>query len=102
MRKMSVSADDVPPTPIKEGKEVSFSTGPGSMPTHWKQTLFLFRTPVDVKEGSCVSGRLHIRKSDTNSRELDAEIHFKVQHRDLHTRDLMPAKETIVQSYKIR
>ncbi|KAG8736554.1 hypothetical protein FRC10_009195 [Ceratobasidium sp. 414] len=102
MRKMSVSADDVPPTPIREGKEVSFSTGPGSMPTHWKQTLFLLRTPVDVKEGSCVSGRLHIRKSETNSRELDAEIHFRVQHRDLHTGDLMPAKETVVQSYKIR
>ncbi|KAG8790826.1 hypothetical protein FRC12_010906 [Ceratobasidium sp. 428] len=102
LRKMSVGADEVPLTPIKDGKEVSFSTGPGSMPTHWKQTLFLFRAPVDVKEGSCVSGRLHIRKSETNSRELDAEIHFRVQHRDLHTGDLMPAKETIVQSYKIR
>ncbi|KAG8709243.1 hypothetical protein FRC08_018446 [Ceratobasidium sp. 394] len=102
MRKMSVGADDVPLTPVKEGKEVSFSTGPRSMPTHWKQTLFLFRTPADVKEGSCVSGRLHMRKSETNSRELDAEIHFKVQHRDLHTGDLMPAKETVVQSYKIR
>ncbi|KAF8595869.1 S-adenosyl-L-methionine-dependent methyltransferase [Ceratobasidium sp. AG-I] len=99
MRKMSI---DESHGPVKEGKEVSFSTGPGSMPTHWKQTLFLFRTPLDVKEGSCVSGRLHIRKSDTNSRELDAEIHYKVQHRDLHTGDLTPAKETKVQSYKIR
>ena len=48
MRKASV---DETHGPVKEGKEVSFSTGPGSMPTHWKQTLFLFRTSLDVKEG---------------------------------------------------
>ncbi|CUA74805.1 protein arginine N-methyltransferase 3 [Rhizoctonia solani] len=98
LRKKSVSGEEM----IKDGKEVSFSTGPASMPTHWKQTLFLFRNPVDLKEGTCVSGRLHMRKSETNSRELDAEIHFRVQHPDLHTKELTPAKETVVQSYKIR
>ncbi|CAE6434378.1 unnamed protein product [Rhizoctonia solani] len=98
LRKKSMTGQEF----IKDGKEVSFSTGPASMPTHWKQTLFLFRNPVDLKEGTCVSGRLHIRKSETNSRELDAEIHFKVQHPDLHTKELTPAKETVVQSYKIR
>ncbi|CAE6479398.1 unnamed protein product [Rhizoctonia solani] len=98
LRKKSMSGEEL----IKDGKEVSFSTGPASMPTHWKQTLFLFRNPVDLKEGTCVSGRLHMRKSETNSRELDAEIHFKVQHPDLHTKELTPAKETVVQSYKIR
>ncbi|QRV91882.1 protein arginine N-methyltransferase 3 [Ceratobasidium sp. AG-Ba] len=102
LRKKSMSGENLPAEPIKDGKEVSFSTGPASMPTHWKQTLFLFRTPLDVKEGSCISGRLHIRKSNTNSRELDAEIHYKIQHRDLHSGDLLPAKETTVQSYKIR
>ncbi|CCO37766.1 protein arginine N-methyltransferase 3 [Rhizoctonia solani AG-1 IB] len=98
LRKKSMSGEEM----IKDGKEVSFSTGPASMPTHWKQTLFLFRNPVDLKEGTCVSGRLHMRKSEDNSRELDAEIHFKVQHPDLHTKELTPAKETVVQSYKIR
>ncbi|GAB1526517.1 hypothetical protein RhiTH_009684 [Rhizoctonia solani] len=98
IRKKSMSGEEI----IKDGKEVSFSTGPASMPTHWKQTLFLFRNPVDVKEGTCISGRLHMRKSEDNSRELDAEIHFKVQHPDLHTKELTPAKETVVQSYKIR
>ncbi|QRV77095.1 protein arginine N-methyltransferase 3 [Ceratobasidium sp. AG-Ba] len=102
LRKKSMSGENLPAEPIKDGKEVSFSTGPASMPTHWKQTLFLFRTPLDVKERSCISGRLHIRKSNTNSRELDAEIHYKIQHRDLHTGDLLPAKETTVQSYRIR
>ncbi|CAE6497417.1 unnamed protein product [Rhizoctonia solani] len=98
IRKKSMSGEEL----IKDGKEVSFSTGPASMPTHWKQTLFLFRSPVDVKEGTCVSGRLHMRKSETNSRELEVEIHFRVQHPDLHTKDLTPAKETVVQSYKVR
>jgi protein arginine N-methyltransferase 3 len=31
----------------------SFSTGPQSMPTHWKQTLFLLREPISVAEGQC-------------------------------------------------
>jgi type I protein arginine methyltransferase len=32
-------------------KVTSFSTGPKSVPTHWKQTLFLLREPVFVEEG---------------------------------------------------
>jgi protein arginine N-methyltransferase 3 len=30
----------------------SFSTGPASVPTHWKQTVFLLREPIDVREGA--------------------------------------------------
>lgn len=34
------------------GKEVtSFSTGPQSIPTHWKQTFFLLKDPFIVEEG---------------------------------------------------
>lgn len=32
-------------------RPVSFSTGPRSMPTHWKQTVFLLRNPVRVRKG---------------------------------------------------
>lgn len=32
-------------------KVTSFSTGPQSIPTHWKQTLFLLREPFVVDEG---------------------------------------------------
>ena len=36
----------------KEKKSLmSFSTGPQSVPTHWKQTLFLLREPIALKEG---------------------------------------------------
>lgn len=34
---------------------VSFSTGPLSVPTHWKQTIFLLREPLVVEEGECLS-----------------------------------------------
>lgn len=38
------------------GKEISgitsFSTGPQSVPTHWKQTLFMLREPFWVTEGN--------------------------------------------------
>jgi protein arginine N-methyltransferase 3 len=33
-------------------KTISFSTGPKSVPTHWKQTLFLLREPITVYEGT--------------------------------------------------
>ena len=35
------------------GKIISFSTGPKSVPTHWKQTIFLLREPMTVDEGTC-------------------------------------------------
>ena len=101
--------------PEKE-KITSFSTGPESTPTHWKQTIFMLREPITVSEGlylccfvypavvlmanctgSIVSGTFKCRKSETNSRELDAEIHYSVKLDE----DSEPS-ETFVQLYKIR
>lgn len=48
-RRKSQSQSDV----FKE-KITSFSTGPKSIPTHWKQTLFFLREPITVEEGSCL------------------------------------------------
>ncbi len=31
----------------------SFTTGPQSTPTHWKQTFFLLREPVQMQHGQC-------------------------------------------------
>lgn len=30
---------------------INFSTGPDSAPTHWKQTIFYLRDPIEVKKG---------------------------------------------------
>ena len=76
----------------------SFSTGPASMPTHWKQTVFFLREPVSVAEGTVVEGVLHCRKSKDNSRELDVEIHYGVRDSE----DAPAPGELVVQMYKIR
>ena len=52
--------------PLKAGaqkpKISSFSTGPASMPTHWKQTLFLLREPITANEGKRSKNiSIHIR-----------------------------------------
>jgi len=75
----------------------SFSTGPESVPTHWKQTLFLLREPISVAEGSIVHGTFYCRKSKENSRELDVEIHFSVKQ-DSDT----PASDVVVQMFQVR
>ena len=37
---------------VKLETVTSFSTGPKSIPTHWKQTLFLLKEPFVVDEGT--------------------------------------------------
>lgn len=103
----------------------SFTTGPQSVPTHWKQTLFLLREPITVQDGrpallnisltrllmvrcrtgTVVSGTFHCRKSADNSRELDVEIHYRVLRADGEKQG--PAKgsadsELLVQTFKVR
>ncbi|KAJ7046428.1 protein arginine N-methyltransferase [Mycena alexandri] len=78
-------------------KVTSFSTGPQSIPTHWKQTLFLLREPIVVEEGSVVTGHFHCVKSQTNSRELDVEIHYEVKSQNSEAPGV-----TVVQMYKVR
>ncbi|KAI5123085.1 hypothetical protein M0805_001441 [Coniferiporia weirii] len=86
----------------KRGKDLgkSFTTGPQSVPTHWKQTLFLLKEPIVVNEDTVVSGTFHCRKSADNSRELDVEIHYVVRSTDGGDSDDDGAM--VVQSYKVR
>ncbi|KAJ7258773.1 arginine N-methyltransferase 3 [Mycena haematopus] len=92
-RRTSSSVGKLPEAP----KIMSFSTGPQSIPTHWKQTLFLLREPFIVNEGSIVTGHFHCIKSQTNSRELEVEIHYAVQTEEAHV-----VSATVVQMYKVR
>lgn len=102
----------------KGSTQVSFTTGPQSLCTHWKQTVFLLRKPFKTIEGSLfvspveqlwsliiihltagttVTGTFHLKKSETNSRELDVEIHYAVSHTGLG-----PTSGTTVLMYKVR
>lgn len=38
-------------TDEKGGETVSFTTGPHGLETHWKQTLFVLKTPIDAAKG---------------------------------------------------
>ncbi|TFK90975.1 protein arginine N-methyltransferase [Polyporus arcularius HHB13444] len=78
-------------------KITSFSTGPASVPTHWKQTIFFLREPISVAGGTVVEGIFKCKKSSENSRELDVEIHYTVKDpEDTSTPDVF------VQLYKVR
>ncbi|KAH0832399.1 S-adenosyl-L-methionine-dependent methyltransferase [Lanmaoa asiatica] len=81
----------------EEKRVISFSTGPMSQPTHWKQTLFLLKDPISAEEGTVVSGTFYCKKSEGNSRELDIEIHYSIKKRAD-----APASEVAVQMYKVR
>jgi len=81
----------------RKEKISSFSTGPQSSPTHWKQTIFMLREPFIVLEGSIVTGRFSCKKRENNSRELDVEIHYSNKEDD----NAQPS-ETIVQIFKVR
>ncbi|KAI0354833.1 S-adenosyl-L-methionine-dependent methyltransferase [Trametes cingulata] len=78
-------------------KVTSFSTGPASVPTHWKQTIFFLREPINAGEGTVVEGVFKCRKSSDNSRELDVEIHYRVREPEEST-----PGDLIVQLYKVR
>ncbi|KAF8272591.1 S-adenosyl-L-methionine-dependent methyltransferase [Lactarius quietus] len=81
---------------------ISFSTGPRSAPTHWKHTIFLLREPIIVTEGTIVTGMFHCRKSTTNSRELDVEIHYAVKAGANSEAGSETPADVVVQIYKVR
>ncbi|KAF7292107.1 Protein arginine N-methyltransferase [Mycena indigotica] len=100
LRRASTKSSTLSPTVERSvpPEITSFSTGPQSVPTHWKQTLFLLKEPVGVVEGTKISGTFHCTKSDVNSRELDVEIHYHVVPQDAEGGKV----ETVVQMYKVR
>jgi len=82
----------------REREEIdSFSTGPQSAPTHWKQTLFMLPEPITVTQDSLVTGSFHLHKREANSRELEVEIHYSVK-----LNDETPATQAVVQMYQVR
>lgn len=62
------------------GETISFTTGPAGKETHWKQAIFLLKEPItEAHLGNIISGEIHVVQSNTNTRELDAEIHWCVR-----------------------
>lgn len=61
------------------GLPVSFTTGPYGKATHWKQTVFLLKEPIEAKQSDVIHGDIIVTQSESNSRELDAELHYQVE-----------------------
>ena len=55
---------------------VAFSTSPRAQATHWKQTLFYFRDPIEMKEGDLVCGTFKCNRDRNDLRALFIEIHI--------------------------
>ncbi|EPQ26655.1 uncharacterized protein PFL1_05635 [Pseudozyma flocculosa PF-1] len=71
-----------PPPPEQEGAKgevVSFTTGPHGLMTHWKQTVFLLKQPIQASRGDTITGSIQVIQSADNSRELEVELHYEVR-----------------------
>lgn len=53
---------------------ITFSTGPHSTPTHWKQVIFYLKKSVDVKQGDIVSGNFKCSRIKNDARALCIQI----------------------------
>ncbi|KAG9291158.1 hypothetical protein G9A89_013030 [Geosiphon pyriformis] len=56
----------------------SFSTGPKSETTHWRQTVFLLEKGIPVSQGTKITGSFECRKRFDNPRDLDIKIQYQV------------------------
>ena len=60
-------------------EKVMFSTSPSSKKTHWMQTLFVLREPINVKNGDVVQGHIKVNKMLSNLRQLSVTIDYRSQ-----------------------
>ncbi|SCZ88312.1 BZ3500_MvSof-1268-A1-R1_Chr10-2g02915 [Microbotryum saponariae] len=81
---------------LKRG-EVYFTTGAHDTPTHWKQTMFLLKEPIQVEAGTVIEGSFKCSKNPENSRELVVEVTWTV-----HAKAEEPKRSVKAQVWKVR
>jgi len=60
-------------------KSLTLSTSPDFKDTHWHQDLFLFDTPLHVKEGNTIKGTIRYQRNPDLLRHLIIDITFYVE-----------------------
>ena len=60
-------------------KPLSFSTGPRSRSTHWKQTVFYLTDTLTVHAGENITGQLTCVPNAKNPRDLDIGIKYELK-----------------------
>lgn len=82
------------PIPLEQAEqrvdgEIFLTTGPFGEDTHWKQTIFILNTPLNVHRGSKIVGTFICHKGLENSRELECDIEFSVDGGDIQSQHFM-------------
>eukprot|EP00298_Acanthocystis_sp_HF-20_P015419 c21133_g1_i3.p1 GENE.c21133_g1_i3~~c21133_g1_i3.p1 ORF type:complete len:177 (+),score=67.74 c21133_g1_i3:161-691(+) len=77
-------------------KPITFSTGPQSKYTHWKQTVFYTSKDLVVNQGDKLKGTISCQPNATNPRDQDIWIRYKFQN--AHHTELIDIK----QEFKMR
>jgi protein arginine N-methyltransferase 1 len=77
MKKKTLTLLSSPTSPKKKKKSTSFSTGPGSRPTHWKQTVLYLDEPVVLCAGEKMQASLRCAPNAGNPRDLDIELEYR-------------------------
>merc|ERR1719430_384931 len=54
--------------------QVMFSTGPGSTPTHWKQTVFYLPDKLSCNKNQKLQGKMICKRMKTDARSLKVSI----------------------------
>lgn len=59
-------------------KPVSFSTGPRSPETHWRQTVLILNEPLNLKSGDIVTGKIELKSNRESFRDLDIYLTYQL------------------------
>lgn len=67
--------------------QLSFSTGPKTKTTHWKQTVFYLKERITVCTGEKLTGTLKCKPNALNPRDLDFQLTYKFDGKHSHAEE---------------
>jgi protein arginine N-methyltransferase 1 len=59
---------------MKTDNCIGFSTSPKHKATHWKQTVFYFDEPLDMRRDDAANFRMKVNRNASNPRDLDIQL----------------------------
>ena len=59
---------------LRNGSQVTFTTGPHGTATHWKQTIFYLKEKVKAVHGQVIRGKILVRRPHEDARSLRVRL----------------------------